>query len=293
MTDSKKFRRGSTVTLTILTFLALMPIVLIIISSFTDEQTLLANGYTFFPEKWSLDAYRYIFIQRDTIFRAYGMTILVTVLGTVISVLVTSMLAYAMSRKDFKYRNVLSFFVFFTMLFSGGIVASYMMYSSVLQIKDSIWALIIPNYLVTAFNVFLVRNYYANNIPEALIESAQLDGATEFQIFRKVIFPLSIPSMATVGLFTGLAYWNDWLNGLYFIRDSRFYNIQNLLMKIMNNIEFLKSGSASVLGVGDTALPGTSVRMAMAVIGILPILLVYPFVQRHFIKGVVVGAVKG
>lgn len=293
MTDEKKFGAGSTVILTVLTAVTLLPIVLIVIASFSEEQALLANGYSFWPEKWSLDAYYYMWNQGKTIFRAYGVSILVTVVGTVFSVLITAMLAYPMSRKNFKYRNVLSFFVFFTMLFNGGIVASYMMYSNIFHIKDSIWALIIPNYLVTAFNVFLVRNYYANNIPDAVIESAQIDGATEIRIFGKIILPLSVPSIATISLFTGLCYWNDWINGLYYIRDSRYYNIQNLLIKIMNNIEFLKSGSANLLGTGNMNLPGSSVRMAMAVIGILPIMIIYPFVQKYFIKGVVVGAVKG
>ncbi len=293
MTDEKKFGVGSTVILTILTAVTLLPIILIVIASFSEEQALLANGYSFWPEKWSLDAYYYMWNQGKTIFRAYGVSILVTIVGTVISVLITAMLAYPMSRKNFKYRNILSFFVFFTMLFNGGIVASYMMYSNIFHIKDSIWALVIPNYLVTAFNVFLVRNYYANNIPDALIESAQIDGATELRIFGKIILPLSVPSIATISLFTGLCYWNDWINGLYYIRDSRYYNIQNLLIKIMNNIEFLKSGSANLLGTGNMNLPGSSVRMAMAVIGILPIMIIYPFVQKYFIKGVVVGAVKG
>lgn len=293
MTDEKKFGVGSTVILTVLTAVTLLPIILIVIASFSEEQALLANGYSFWPEKWSLDAYYYMWNQGKTIFRAYGVSILVTIVGTVISVLITAMLAYPMSRKNFKYRNILSFFVFFTMLFNGGIVASYMMYSNIFHIKDSIWALVIPNYLVTAFNVFLVRNYYANNIPDALIESAQIDGATEIRIFGKIILPLSVPSIATISLFTGLCYWNDWINGLYYIRDSRYYNIQNLLIKIMNNIEFLKSGSANLLGTGNMNLPGSSVRMAMAVIGILPIMIIYPFVQKYFIKGVVVGAVKG
>lgn len=293
LTDEKKFGLGSSVILAIITFITLMPIVLIVIASFSEEQALLANGYSFWPEAWSLDAYYYMWNQGKTIFRAYGISVLVTVVGTVISVLVTTMLAYPMSRKNFKYKNALSFFVFFTMLFNGGIVSSYMMYSNFFHIKDSIWALIVPNYLVTAFNVFLVRNYYANNIPDALIESAQIDGATEIRIFTKIILPLSVPSVATVSLFTALCYWNDWVNGLYYIRDSKFYNIQNLLIKIMNNIEFLKSGSANLLGTGNINLPGSSVRMAMAVIGILPIMIIYPFVQKHFIKGVVVGAVKG
>ncbi len=293
ITDEKRFSLIATIILTMLTVITLLPILLIIIASFSEEQALLANGYSFWPEGWSMDAYLYLWNQGKTILRAYGISILVTVVGTVISVLITAMLAYPMSRRNFRYKNILSFFVFFTMLFNGGIVSSYMMYSNFFHIKNSIWALIIPNYLVTAFNVFLVRNYYANSIPEALIESAKIDGASELRIFWKIVLPLSVPTVATVSLFTGLCYWNDWINGLYYIREAEYYGIQNLLIKIMNNIEFLKSGAADLLGTGNVNLPGTSVRMAMAVIGILPIMIIYPFVQKHFIKGVVVGAVKG
>lgn len=292
-TDEEKFRMAATIILCILTLFALLPILLIVIASFSEEQTLLSDGYSYLPKKWSLDAYYYMLNQGKTIFRAYGTSIRVTVIGTLISVLITTMLAYPMSRKNFKYRNLLSFFVFFTMLFNGGIVTSYMMWSNYFHIKNTIWALILPSYLVTGFHVFLIRNFYSNNIPEALIESAQIDGATELSIFRKIILPLSIPSVATISLFTALCYWNDWINGLYYIRDSKYFGIQNLLIKIMNNVQFLKSGSANLLGTGNMNLPGTSVRMAMAVVGILPILLIYPFVQKYFIKGVVIGAVKG
>ena len=293
MTDEKKFNMVGTVLLTILAIIALMPIIMIVIASVSDEKALLSNGYSYFPKAWSLDAYYYMLNQGKTIFRAYGISIFVTITGTVGSVLVTTMLAYPMSRKNFKYKNVLSFFVFLTMLFNGGIVASYMMWSNIFHIKDTVWALVFPNYFVTAFNVFLVRNFYSNNIPEALIESAQIDGATELRVFWRIILPLSVPTVATISLFTGLCYWNDWVNGLYYIRDAKFFGIQNLLIKIMNNIEFLKSGSSNLLGTGDMNLPGSSVRMAMAVIGILPILFIYPFVQKYFIKGVVIGAVKG
>jgi len=293
VTDEKRFKAFATVILTILTIITLLPIILIVIGSFTDESSLISNGYSYIPKEWSLDAYYYLINQGKLIFRAYGITILVTVAGTVTSVLFTTMLAYPMSRKSFKYRNILSFFVFFTMLFNGGIVSSYMMWTNIFSIKNTIWALILPNYLVTAFNVFLVRNFYENNIPEAIIESAQIDGATELRIFWKMIVPLSVPTVATISLFTALLYWNDWLNGLYYITKSELFGIQNLLIKIMNNVQFLKSGSSNFLGVGNVELPGTSVRMAMAVIGILPIIIVYPFIQKYFIKGVVVGAVKG
>ena len=232
--------------------------------------------------------------QWSTIGRSYMISTVVTVIGTVVSVLITTMIAYPMSRKNFRYRNILSFFVFFTMLFNGGVVPSYMMWTQIFNIKNTIWALILPNYLCGAFNIFLVRNYYTGSIPDALIESAQIDGASELTIFFKIILPLAIPTVATISLFTALVYWNDWVNALYYIQKPQYYGIQNLLIRIMNNIQYLKSGAASVaVGTGSVDLPGTAVRMSMAVIGILPIVIIYPFVQKYFVKGVVVGAVKG
>ena len=294
MTDEKRFRIIASIILAVLAFLVLMPIVLIVIASFTDEHTLIAEGYSYLPGKLSLDAYYYMLKQGAMIARAYGVSIFVTVGGTCISVLLTTMLAYPMSRKNFRYRNQLSFFVFFTMLFNGGVVSSYIMWSNIFHIKNTIWALMLLNYVVTAFNVFLVRNYFTNSVPDSLIESAKIDGASELTIFRKIMLPLAVPTVATISLFTALCYWNDWTNGLYYITDSKFYGIQNLLIKIMNNIQFLKSSSnAAMLGTNAVELPGTAVRMALAVIGILPILIIYPFVQKYFIKGVVVGAVKG
>ena len=294
MTESKTFNRVATILLTVLVIITLLPILLIVIASFTEEQTLIRDGYTFFPKNFSLDAYYYMVKQGAVIVRAYGVSIFVTVVGTCLSVLLTTMLAYPMSRKSFKFRNALAFFVFFTMLFNGGIVPSYIMWTKFLHIKDTIWALIIPNYLVTAFNVILVKNFYQNSIPDSLVEAAQIDGASEFTIFRKIMFPLAVPTVATISLFTGICYWNDWTNGLYYISDEKLYSIQLLLMKIMNNIQALRSNStAALLGTGTVDLPGTSIRMAMAVIGILPILLIYPFVQKYLVEGVVVGAVKG
>ncbi len=292
--DAKRFRIFSTVVLAILTVIALVPLVLIVIASFTDETVLLRNGYTFFPTKWSVNAYVYMIQQGSTIARSYGVSLVVTLIGTLASVLITTMIAYPMSRKNFKYRNALSFFVFFTMLFNGGIVPSYMVWTQIFHIKNTIWALILPNYLCGAFNIFLVRNFYTNSIPDALIEAAQIDGAGELRIFFRIIFPLAVPVVATISLFTALTYWNDWVNALYYIQKPQLYGIQNLLIRIMNNIQYLKSGAASVaVGTGAVSLPSNAVRMSMAVIGILPIVIIYPFVQKYFVKGVVVGAVKG
>ena len=292
MTESKSFNRFANFILTFLVIITLLPIILLVIASFTNEQALIRNGYSYFPEAFSLDAYYYMIKQGTMITRAYGVSFLVTIGGTALSVLITTTLAYPMSRKSFKYRNILAFFVFFTMLFNGGIVPSYIMWSRFFHIKNTIWALIIPNYLVTAFNVILVKNFYQNNVPDALVEAAQIDGASELRIFYKIMFPLARPVVATISLFTGLCYWNDWTNGLYYVDNEKLYSIQLLLMKIMNNIQALKANS-SLLGTGAVELPGTSVRMAMAFVGILPILLVYPFIQKYLVEGVVIGAVKG
>ena len=294
MLQSKAFDRFASIFLGCLVVITLLPIVLIVISSFTAEDALIQNGYSFWPQEWSLDAYYYMVKQGAVILRSYGVSIFVTVVGTLCSVLITTMLAYPMSRKSFKYRNVLSLFVFFTMLFNGGIVPAYIMWTQIFHIKNTIFALLIPNYLVNAFNVILVKNYYSNNVPDALLEAAQIDGASEMTIFRRIMLPLAVPAIATISLFTGLCYWNDWTNGLYYISNEKLYSIQMLLMNIMNNIQALRANStASLLGTGAVDLPGTAIRMAMAVIGILPILLVYPFVQKHLVRGVVVGAVKG
>lgn len=292
MTESKAFNRVATIILAVLVTITLLPILLIVVASFTKETSLLQNGYSFLPKQWSLDAYYYIVRQGSVILRAYGVSLLVTVVGTVLSVIITTTLAYPMSKRAFKFSGPLSFFVFFTMLFSGGIVPSYIMWTNLFHIKNTIWALIVPNYLVSAFNVILVKNFYSNNIPQELIEAAELDGATEMQSFTRMIFPMARPVVATISLFTALCYWNDWTNGLYYVDNQKLYSIQLLLMKIMNNIEALKA-NANLAGAAAVDLPGTSVRMAIAFIGILPILILYPFVQKYLVEGVVIGAVKG
>ena len=194
MLKSKRFNTAATIILTVLVIITLLPLALIVISSFTKESALIRNGYSFWPQEWSLDAYYYMIKQGAVILRSYGISVYVSVVGTAASVILTTRLAYPMSRKSFKYHNVLSFFVFFTMLFNGGIVPSYIMWTKIFHIKDTIFALLIPNYLVTAFNVILVKNYYANNIPDSLIEAAEIDGATEMTIFRKIMLPLAVPT---------------------------------------------------------------------------------------------------
>ena len=292
LNSEKIFRSFAFVVLLILAIVCILPIILIIVASFTDETTLLANGYRFFPQKYGLEAYVYLLKQSVMMLRAYKISILVTVIGTLASLVLSTTFAYPLSRKDFKYRNIFSFLVFFTMLFSGGIVPSYMMWTKFFHIKDTIWALIIPSYLMNAFNILLIRNYYSNNIPDALVEAARIDGASEFLTFRRVIVPLSVPVIATVGLFTGLAYWNDWYNCMLFMSNSDNWNLQYTLQNILNSSEALKR-IANQTGVQVGQMPSEGLKLAMTVIATGPIVLLYPFLQKYFVKGLTLGAVKG
>ncbi len=289
--ERKRWSIAGNAVLGLLAFLAVMPFILLVISSFTDEAVAVANGYSYFPEKWSMDAYRYIVNEKATIFRAYGVTIFVTVVGTVTSLVITSMLAYMLSKEGLPGRKFINFMLVFTMLFSGGLVPSYMVYASVFHIKDTIFALIVPNMLMGAFHVILVRNYFTNSIPRELLEAARIDGAREIPILFKIVIPLSKPIMATVGMMSAMTYWNDWQNGLYYLNDTRLYSIQNILNAINTSVQFLASNSVSGMKFSD--IPSTTVRMAIAVVGILPLIIAYPFFQKYFVKGLTIGGVKG
>lgn len=292
--DERIFARVSAVILGVFALITFAPFALIAISSISSTQSLAYRGYSFFPESLSVDSYIYMLAQGKIILRSYGVSLFVTTVGTITSLIITPMLAYPLSRKDFKLRNLFTFLVFFSLLFNGGVVPSYIMWAKYFSLKNTIWALIIPTYLMNGFNVLLVKNYFERNVPKDLIEAAQIDGANELTIFSKIMIPLSTPVIATVGMFTGLAYWNDWINGLYYISDPAYYGVQQLLIRILNNIAFLRSGAAaSIVGNIVISLPGDSIRMALAVIGILPILIVFPLLQKYFIRGIVIGAVKG
>ena len=291
ITEQQKWRFAANIALSIMSILALLPFILLIISSFTDESAAISNGYSYFPEKWSLLAYDYILNEAAVLGRAYGMSVLVTVVGTTVNLLISSLLAYMLSKRNLPGVKVINFLVIFTMLFNGGLVPTYLVYTRTLGIKDTIFALIVPALMMSAFLIMLMRNYFEHSIPESLYESAYIDGAGEFYVFYKIVLPLSKPILATVGLLVGIAYWNDWQNGLYYLNDTRLYTIQNILNDINRNIQFLASNSGT--GVDISELPTTTVRMAIAVVGILPILILYPFFQRYFVKGITMGAVKG
>lgn len=274
------------------TLIMVLPLVLLLMSSITDESILIANGYSFFPEKFSLKAYEYIMINSSSIFRAYGITIFVTVTGTATSLLLVSLLSFPLSIRELPGRKIISFYVFFTMLFSGGLVPSYIMWTTTFGIKNSILAYILPNFLLSAFNVILVRTFFQSSIPVEIYEAAKIDGAGYLKIYWKIVLPLGKPILVTVGLFSGLSYWNDWTNGLYYISDSKMLSIQALLNKMIQDIQALLANSTADSGA-LMQIPQVSVRMAIAFVAIIPILLVYPFLQRYFASGVMVGAVKG
>ena len=276
------------------TLIIVLPFLLLFMSSITDENVLVANGYSFFPEKFSLDAYAYIVKSGDTIMRAYGISIFVTAVGTVISVALCALMAYPLSLNRLPGRRILMFFVFFTMLFSGGIVPSYLMWSRTFQIRDTIFAQLIPNLLLSAWNVMIMRTYFSTSIPASLYEAAEIDGASQFKIFTSVVLPLGKPILVTVGTFVGLGYWNDWTNGLYFIsKDKTLYNIQNLLNVMVQNIQYLATSTTSNTADALASLPATGVQMAIAFVAILPIMLIFPVFQKYYTKGITVGAVKG
>lgn len=279
--------------LILMALVMILPFVLLFISSVTDEITLIQNGYSFFPKKFSVEAYRYLVKSGEKILKAYGMTFLITIAGTVCNILLSSLLAYGLSLKGLPGRKILSFFVFFTMLFNGGLVPTYLMYTSIFHIKNTFFALIIPQFLMSAMNVIMIRTFFQNSIPTALYEACKIDGGGHFRIYKNIVLPLGKPILVSMGLFSALAYWNDWTNALYYVNNRDLWGIQSLLNEMMMNIQYLSQNSNVGSQVDLSALPSTSVRMAIAFIGVLPVLCVFPFLQKYFAKGIAVGAVKG
>lgn len=289
----KRLEGVAHIILIVLCLLALIPFILLIMASFTDEAVAVTDGYRFIPEKFSLTAYEYIFREWAQIGRSYLITIIVTVIGTVASVLFTTMYAYGLTVKHVPGLKIIFLLTLFTMLFNGGIVSTYYVYCNAIHIKNTIWALIMPSLMMSGFNVILVKNYISSNVPGELMEAAEIDGAGQFRIFFKIVVPLSTPIMATIGLMSGVMYWNDWNNGLYYITDSKLYSIQQLLNQMNNNIQYLVSNASNLSGVDLSNLPSATIRMAIAVVAIIPILCIYPFFQKYFAKGITIGAVKG
>jgi len=272
----------------------ILPVLLVFMVSITDEKSLIQNGYSFFPKVFGFAGYAYVFKQGSQVLNAYKISIVTSLLGTLLSTLVIAMYAYPLSRMNFKYRNGFTAMVFITMLFSGGLVPWYVMYTQVLRLGDTLWSLIIP-YIMNAWYVLILRTFYRGAIPEELLESARIDGANEFYIFFKIALPLSTAGLATVGLFSMLTYWNDWWLPLIFIRNTSLFNVQYLLKSILENIQFIARMStiAANVGLAMKDMPNETIRMAIAIVAVGPIVFAYPFFQRFFVKGLTIGAVKG
>lgn len=294
----KKLNRGyrifnvvATILVVLFALICLIPFVMLLIGSFTDNMEVVKNGYSFFPKKWSLDSYKYILQNPTSILNAYKVTLFSTVMTTGLSLFFTALTGYAMSRQDFRSRNLFSFFFYFTQLFGGGMIPWYMVVTKVLHLRDSVWALIIPS-LMGSYNILLMRNFIKQCVPNEVIESARIDGAGDMRIFLQIVVRLSTPALATIGLFIALGKWNDWYNSMLFIKTESKHTLQYFLYRMVNMTNALKSMQAAGVSM-EVELPTETVKLAMAMVATGPVILVYPFVQRFFVKGLTVGAVKG
>lgn len=283
-----RFQLLSHIILILMSISVLIPFWILFAASFTEETWALKYGFSIWPGEWSTLAYQYVFTKWQTFGRAYVITISITIIGVLLCLAVTSGIAYMLSRRNLPGRNLISFLLIFTMLFNGGMVASYINYSQIFHIKNTYFAYLIPNMVTSAFTIMLVRGYFQGSIPDELNESARIDGASEFQCFYKIALPLSKPILATVALMQGIMFWNDWQNGTYYINDVKMWGIMNVLNSINNSASYITS-----LGIGSGNAPTTTVRLAIAVVGIIPLMIAYPFFQQYFVEGITMGAIKG
>lgn len=290
--ENKAFKLLTYFIMAFLVCSCVIPFIILISSSFSSEVSLANFGYGLFPREFSLKAYEYIGGVKNDILHAYLMSFTYTAIGTIINVVLSLLFAYPLSVKDLPGRKIISFFLFFTMLFNGGFVPTYLIYSKIFHINDSPAAMIVPYLLMNPFFVIMIRTYMTTNIPTEVLEAGRIDGASEGKLLYSVVLPMSKPIIGTVALMTAIAYWNNWTNGIYFLTIRRdLYGIQNYLNQVLSNVQFLATHSAGFVSVDS--IPNVSIRMALAVIAVLPVLIAYPFFQKTFVAGITVGSVKG
>jgi putative aldouronate transport system permease protein len=287
---SKFIKVISYVCISCFALICLFPFVLMISSSFMNEQEIIHEGYKLFPNEFSFKAYDMLFRNSASLTKAYLVTIFITVVGTTLGLFMMSMAGFVLNRKDFKYRNFFSFLIYFTTLFAGGLIPSYILMVKYLHLKDSLFAMILPG-VVGAWSIFLMRNFM-KSIPDALYESATIDGADDFRIYWQIFIPLAVPSLATIGLFSALGFWNEWYNGMLYIQTPDKYPLQYFLQRMINQTNIQALINQGVV-IDTSELPTQSIKMATAVLATGPIILLYPFVQRYFVSGLTIGAVKG
>ncbi len=274
--------------------ICVVPVVFIFMISISSEEAIQMNGYRFIPEAFSADAYKFLFDEGGMILQALGVSVFVTVVGTVIGVMLTTLMGYVLSRSTYKLNGFFTMVVFIPMIFNGGMVAQYVVNTQFLHLRDTVWALILP-LCVSSFNVVIAKTFFKTNIPESVIESAQIDGASQLQIFGKIALPLAKPLLATIALFLTFGYWNDWFQSSLYITNQDLFSLQALLNSIQRNIEMMANNPSAGISMVEymNSMPREGARMAMAIIIIIPIACCYPFFQKYFISGLTVGAVKG
>lgn len=294
ITKSKGFAIGAYVVMGFLVITCIVPFWLLVASSFTPENDLLTKGYALIPQELSLETYRFLWTVRDGVLRAYLMSIVIAVIGVVSSLVMTTLFAYPLSRRDLPGRRALSIFLFITMLFNGGLVPTYLVYTQLFHIKDTLAGMIVPTLLFNAFNTIMMRTYINSNISDEILEAARIDGAGEFRCLASIVLPVSKPILGTLALMTFIAYWNNWTNGIYYIQQRiDLHGIQNYLKRIMDTATGLQEQLAQGVNVDLDQVPTIGIRMALAVVAVIPVLAIYPFFQKSFVKGITLGSVKG
>ncbi len=273
---------------------AIVPFVLVLMISISDEEAIRQYSYHLIPKKFSLEAYRFLWNERATMLRSLGVSFTNTVIGTLISVTLTTSMGYVMSRPQYKMKGFLTYMIFIPMIFSGGMVASFVVNINILHLRDKIWAMILP-LLLSSFNIIICRSFFKSTIPESVIESARIDGASQLHIYARIVLPLSAPVIATMALFASFGYWNDWYQASLYISNPDLIPLQTMLMKLQADIDYIASNPAAGVSLQQyiANMPTNGVRMAIAVVVILPIACAYPFFQKYFISGLTIGAVKG
>ena len=279
----------------LIALVCLVPFIMVLSGSFSSETAISANGFSVLPQEFTLEAYKNVFREPVVIFRAYGTTIVLTIVGMIVGLLIQTMTAYVLARKDFEWRNGFSFFFYFTTLFNGGLVPTFILYTQTLNLKDSYLALLLP-LMFSVYNLLIMKSYIIG-IPESLVDAAKIDGCGEVRTLFQVVMPLIKPALAAVGLFIALAYWNDWYNAMLYIKDETKYPLQYFLYQKVNNIEAYKklisSGAVSGSVVSAISLPTQTLKMALTIVVTGPIILAFPIAQKYFVQGITIGAVKG
>ena len=277
----------------VLAVMCIIPLLFVFSISITDEESIRANGYQLIPQALSASAYQFLWNERMTILRAAFMSVLVTVVGTIISIGLNTSMGYVVSRRNFKLKTIYTWLIFIPMVFNGGMLASYVVVNNILGLNNSIWALILP-LACSAFSVTICRTFFRTKVPDSIIESAKIDGAGQFRIWSQIVLPISKPVMATIGMFAAFGYWNDWFQASLYIQDTKKQTLQSLLNNMQKNIEYIANNPYGGLSLQQykLSMPTESVRMAIAIVIIVPIACTYPFFQKYFISGLTIGSVK-